>query len=46
MATAGCDGAHIQVSGAGNIAAPITDFGPEFVGDVDNKKASQYWEAP
>jgi hypothetical protein len=46
MATAGCDEAYIQVSGAGNIAAPTTEFSPEFVGGVDNKKASQYWEAP
>jgi hypothetical protein len=46
VATAGCDEAYIQVSGAGKIAAPTTEFSPDYVGDVDNKKASQDWEAP
>ena len=45
IATGVCDGAHIQIFGAGNITTQIRGVAPQSAGTKHNKKASQYWEA-
>jgi hypothetical protein len=45
VATAGCNEAHIQVSGAGNITTQIRGVAPQSAGTKHNKKAPHGWEA-